>query len=76
MRCVDVRTAVSTELDGEQVGIDAGFVRAHLAVCPDCHRFAAGTRALDRSVRVRLAEPVPDLSDSVFDAICTERSRD
>jgi len=64
--CDVVREAVSAELDGEDAGLAPAEVQAHLATCAGCRSFAGGVAALSRSVRVRPAEPVPDLTASIL----------
>jgi predicted anti-sigma-YlaC factor YlaD len=57
---------VSAALDGEQPGLAQAEVDAHLATCPECRAFAEGAVVLNRSVRVRAAEAVPDLTAAIL----------
>jgi predicted anti-sigma-YlaC factor YlaD len=50
MRCTIIREAVSARLDGEDAGIPAADIDAHLAGCADCRNWAAATGALDKVV--------------------------
>jgi predicted anti-sigma-YlaC factor YlaD len=66
--CEVVRQAISAALDGEELPpeTDEADLDLHLAWCNPCRRFEAGSQSLHRRLRVRLAEPVPDLSESIL----------
>lgn len=64
--CDPIREAVSAALDGEQAGLPQAQVDAHLATCAGCRAFAEGAVVLNRSVRVRPAEDVPDLTAAIL----------
>lgn len=66
MDCDRVRDAISATLDGEDPGLDQTAVDAHVRGCPACGDFAVGAQALNRSVRVRPAEAVPDLTAAIL----------
>ncbi|MFC7327887.1 zf-HC2 domain-containing protein [Marinactinospora rubrisoli] len=51
MKCVDCRTAVSAELDGEDPGRPAEEVRDHLESCARCARWQAAARDLRPLIR-------------------------
>ena len=68
MRCESCRDALSARLDGEDPGISVVDLDTHLAQCGDCRRFSLHLTDLHRVVRVRAAEPVPDLVRSILDA--------
>jgi predicted anti-sigma-YlaC factor YlaD len=70
MRCDDVQDALSARLDGESLppGLDDDSVDDHVATCAECSAFAAGAAAQHRAVRVRPAEPVPDLTATILAA--------
>lgn len=68
MRCEDCREAISARLDGEDLPGEADAVDAHLRTCADCRAFAERAARVTRLTRVRLAEPEPDLVDSVLAA--------
>ncbi|HEX6312995.1 MAG TPA: zf-HC2 domain-containing protein [Acidimicrobiia bacterium] len=69
MSCDEIREAISSALDGEEPGVPAGAVEAHLADCRACRAFADGARSLHRSVRLAPAPVVPDLTPRVLAAI-------
>jgi predicted anti-sigma-YlaC factor YlaD len=71
MDCTDARTAISARLDGEETvaATPAPALDAHLRTCPDCREFAAAAASMHRRLRLRPAEPVPDLSASIVAAI-------
>jgi predicted anti-sigma-YlaC factor YlaD len=68
MDCTDARTAISARLDGEDMPSAKPVLEAHLRSCTDCREFEAATRAIHRRLRLRAAEPVPDLSASIVAA--------
>ncbi len=69
MNCDQSREAISARLDGEEPGQPEAALDAHLAGCGDCQAFALGAGDLHRSLRVRAAEPVPDLSAAILQAV-------
>ena len=71
MRCDDVQDAVSARLDGEALppGFDDAAVDAHLVTCAACAAFAGGAAAQHRALRVRAADPVPDLTGPILAAV-------
>ncbi len=68
MRCSICQDAVSARLDGEDVEVSLDELDAHVAECAECRRFALDITDVHRLVRVRAAEPVPDLTRSILDA--------
>lgn len=68
MRCDDCREATSARLDNEALppGIDERSVEAHIRSCPACTAWVASGTTLHRSLRIRTAVPVPDLTDRVL----------
>lgn len=66
MRCATAREAISALLDGEEPGAPDTDVAAHLDDCADCRRWADDVGALHRTLRIRPAEQVPDLSIEVM----------
>jgi predicted anti-sigma-YlaC factor YlaD len=66
--CDQAREALSASVDGEDLGVAQATVDAHVAGCVGCQAFADGTVALNRSVRVRPAEAVPDLTAAILDS--------
>lgn len=71
MRCDMIREALSARLDGEATSLDDDAVDHHLHTCPACTAWADELTALHRVVRVREAEPVPDLTAAILAAAPT-----
>jgi predicted anti-sigma-YlaC factor YlaD len=63
--CETIREALSARADGEATADDIAVADTHLAHCAACRSFAADLEYVDRMVRIRPAEPVPDLVASV-----------
>jgi len=66
MRCDTIREAISARLDGEAAGLEDDTIDAHLAGCAACVAWSDELSALHRMVRVREAEPVPDLTGEIL----------
>jgi predicted anti-sigma-YlaC factor YlaD len=66
MRCDTIREALSARLDGEATGLDDEAIDAHLGACRACEVWSDELATLHRMVRVREAEPVPDLSTAIL----------
>ncbi|PPK65607.1 zf-HC2 domain-containing protein [Actinokineospora auranticolor] len=66
MECDTCRESLSARLDGEVEPRPAEAVDAHLAQCAACATWHAQAQAVTRMIRVRPAEPVPDLVASVL----------
>jgi predicted anti-sigma-YlaC factor YlaD len=75
MDCDRCRAAISAELDGEDPGVPADFVRAHVETCAGCRAFATAASELHRAARVAPAVPVPDLTDAILRTIGEEPVR-
>jgi predicted anti-sigma-YlaC factor YlaD len=77
MSCEPWQLAISARLDGEDPGVDARLLDAHLAGCADCRRFETMARASQRSVRLQAAPDMPDLSAKVvrFNAAADRAAR-
>ena len=67
--CVAVQEAISAQLDDEDPGMTPELVEAHLRTCDDCRRFQARSTGINRRVRLRRSEPVPDLTARILAAI-------
>src|SRR5690606_42058837 len=52
VRCIDCRTALSAEIDGEQPNHSPEEVRAHLRECAECGVWLSAARGLQRLVGV------------------------
>jgi predicted anti-sigma-YlaC factor YlaD len=63
--CPTTREVLSAIADGEATSAERASADAHLATCASCAAYAAAVSRLDRQVRVRPAEPVPDLVAAV-----------
>jgi predicted anti-sigma-YlaC factor YlaD len=59
MRCSICREAISARLDGEDPGVPAEAVDAHLAGCADCAAWAGEAAALAGAVGRTPRDPVP-----------------
>jgi predicted anti-sigma-YlaC factor YlaD len=73
MDCEQWRDALSARLDGEPLGVDAGLLDAHLATCPACCDHAKALESLHRSLRLRTADEVPDLTEGILTAAAADR---
>lgn len=71
MQCEPIREALSARLDGEALppGLTDQLVDEHVAGCPACTAFATGAGAQHRALRVRAAEPVPDLVHRILERV-------
>jgi predicted anti-sigma-YlaC factor YlaD len=71
MDCTDARTAISARLDGEDQPSTPSepALEAHLRSCADCRDFETTATAMHRRLRLRPAEPVPDLSAPIVAAL-------
>lgn len=67
MDCEHIREALSARLDGEDLGADATTVDRHVDGCTACAAWSDEVRVLHRMVRVREAEPVPDLTTAILE---------
>ena len=73
MNCDRAQAVLSARLDGERAPERVGAaVDAHAATCPRCRAFEAGALRVRTSVRVRPAEPVPDLVGSIMTRVAAE----
>jgi len=66
--------AISAELDGEELGVPAATVAAHVAGCAACRAFRTEALALRRRVGVSAAPAVPDLTSRVMFTLAREQS--
>jgi len=66
MRCDAIREALSARLDGELSELGDDAVDAHVATCRGCAAWSEELTLLHRIVRVREAEPVPDLTAAIL----------
>ena len=66
MDCEAARTALSAQLDQEATPTEAAGANAHLGRCEACRAWWADIGRLNRVLRVRVAEPVPDIATPVL----------
>ncbi|MDA3628937.1 zf-HC2 domain-containing protein [Saccharopolyspora sp. WRP15-2] len=66
--CSHFREGISARLDGEEPQISAAELDEHLAACAGCREWQRGVVDLTRRLRIRPAEPVPDLVSGVLAA--------
>jgi predicted anti-sigma-YlaC factor YlaD len=71
MTCERMRVALSARLDGEDPGMPAAVLDAHLDGCEACSDWLARAERLTRAVRLRSVE-VPDLTASVLAAAAAD----
>ncbi|HET6714991.1 MAG TPA: hypothetical protein VFI59_14960 [Actinomycetota bacterium] len=70
MNCDRVQLALSARMDGEHVGgLRGSDVDSHVKGCEACHAFAEGSARVRTAVRIRVADPVPDLVDRIVGAL-------
>ena len=73
MRCERCRRLVSLRMDGEHLSShQLQAMERHLASCPDCRAFEERAHRLRAAVRIRPAEPVPELVGRVMAAVARE----
>jgi predicted anti-sigma-YlaC factor YlaD len=73
VNCDRAQAVLSARLDGERAPERVGAaVDAHAATCARCRAFEAGALRVRTSVRVRPAEPVPDLVGSIMTRVTAE----
>jgi len=71
MTCDEVRVALSARIDGEDPGMAAAALDAHLAGCSGCTAWQARAEEVTRAVR-EPAVRVPDLTARVLAAIAAD----
>lgn len=65
MSCARWIEAISAIADGEDPGVDARLVDAHLARCAACRQFQADVEATRSRTRISQAPTIPDLSGRI-----------
>ena len=65
MKCDSAHELLSAAADGETTPAEAALLDAHLEGCASCRRDAERMAQVDRLMRIRPAEPVPDLVGAV-----------
>ena len=64
--CESLRVDISARLDGELDESRARELDEHLETCAACRGYEARMRSVRRAMRVRSAEPVPDLTAAIM----------
>ena len=72
MDCDIARTAISAQLDGENLGVEAVDLDDHLERCTSCRAFARDAESMHRGVRLARAPSVPDLTAPILASIGSE----
>jgi hypothetical protein len=73
VNCDRAQPVLSARMDGERVAQrDAEAAARHAATCPRCAAFADGAMRVRTAVRIRPAEPVPDLVGSIMSAVARD----
>jgi predicted anti-sigma-YlaC factor YlaD len=72
MRCEDVRVALSARIDGEDPGVAATSLTAHLDGCGECHSWLDRAEQVTRLARLRSLR-VPDLTEAIMQAVAADR---
>ncbi len=67
MKCEDCREALSARLDGETEPAPPEAVDRHVTGCAACRSWFARAERLHRSLLLRTAPPVPDLTDVILE---------
>jgi predicted anti-sigma-YlaC factor YlaD len=75
MDCTFYREAVSARIDGEDGGVEAAALDAHLAACRSCRQWAEAAVRVTRAARVAPAGQVPDLSGPIMAALAEQPRR-
>jgi len=76
MQCDEIRAAISAAADGEATPLERSMIDGHIAHCAGCAAFAGAVEQLDRRLRVRPAEAVPDLSRPILAAANRKSARE
>ena len=77
MNCDRAQAVLSDRLDGERTPDRLGSaVEQHTATCERCRAFEANALRLRTSMRVRLAEPVPDLVGAIMTRVASAPSQE
>jgi predicted anti-sigma-YlaC factor YlaD len=66
MDCARCQELISDRLDGRTTETEERLLDVHIVGCRSCEQVEAGVRVLHRSVRLRTAEVVPDLTDEIL----------
>ena len=73
MNCERAQLVLSARMDGERVGArQAEAAMAHAEGCAHCRAFAERSARIRSAVRIREAEPVPDLVEPIMARVARE----
>jgi hypothetical protein len=76
VNCDAAQLVLSARMDGERVPTHRAEVATeHAETCARCKAFAERSARIRSGVRIRAAEPVPDLVEPIMAAVAGERSR-
>jgi predicted anti-sigma-YlaC factor YlaD len=75
MDCPDAIELISTHVDGRAAPSEVRLMELHVASCQSCRAYLGDALALDRKVRVRSAERIPDLTDAILARARPPRAR-
>ena len=67
MDCATAREAISATLDGEDPGVEAAALDAHVTTCADCATWQHEAAAVSRLVRIERAVETPDVTREVLE---------
>jgi predicted anti-sigma-YlaC factor YlaD len=69
MDCVQMRAAISADLDGEDLPVARAVLEQHLLGCPGCREYQTAADVLNRRVRLTPAPLVPNLTGRILGTI-------
>jgi hypothetical protein len=76
VNCDAVQLVLSARMDGDRVAArHAAAAVAHAETCTRCRTFGERSARIRSAVRIRAAEPVPDLVEPIMAAVARERVR-
>jgi predicted anti-sigma-YlaC factor YlaD len=76
MRCDRIREAISARIDGEDPGLPAGALDAHLTACAACRGWQQRAHAVTRRARLGGSYLDHDLTPAVLTAVAAARAGD
>jgi hypothetical protein len=76
VNCDAVQLVLSARMDGDRVAArEVAAAAAHAETCARCRTFGERSARIRSAVRIRAAEPVPDLVETIMAAVSRERVR-
>lgn len=73
MECEQIREVLSAHLDQEDTSGEVESASSHLDGCEACRAWWAHISAVNRALRLRVAEPVPDIATPVLARVSPPR---